>query len=305
MLFKDLVKLGMNHNMLEELIDLALEYGNDGREPCSKLPFLYIACYDSFIPTLHHLAEPTASIMVQGSKTLSLDEARFTYHSGEMFINSVDLPITLHHINGSISHPSLAIGIKLNLSILRSLLQESKDDMLQPNISVGLGVGKASDELLDAVRRLIRTLKTPSDRAILAPALEREIHWRLLQSDLGGILKRLAMTKSPLKKISTAIHWIRDNFNQTIKVEQLAKLAGMSTTSLHRHFRLATSMSPIQFQKKIRLQEARMRLTSTESDVASVAFAVGYESPSQFSREYKRMYGVPPIEDAYSTKFTQ
>lgn len=146
--------------------------------------------------------------------------------------------------------------------------------------------------------RLVRLLDRPADLPILAPMIEREILWRLVTGEQGALVRQIGLADSRLRHISRAVRWIREHHAQTLRVEDLARLAGMSASPFHRHFRAVTAMTPIQFQKRIRLQEARLRLMSSTDDVAGVGFAVGYDSASQFSREYRRQFGSPPGQDA-------
>jgi transcriptional regulator GlxA family with amidase domain len=179
-------------------------------------------------------------------------------------------------------------------------LIESGGSALSPfNGSGGraIGVSKLTDELVESVVRLLRLLGKPSDIPILALAIEREIHWRLLTGPQGARMRQIGSTHSHTFQVSSAIRWIRANYRETLRIDTLARIAGMSVTSFHRRFREVTSMTPIQFQKHIRLQEARMRLLSSKDDVTTVGVSVGYESPSQFSREYRRLFGAPPGRD--------
>ena len=162
----------------------------------------------------------------------------------------------------------------------------------------GIAVSDASPALLDAVTRLLALLDAPDDAPALAAGIEREILWRLITGPQGATVRQIGLADSRLAHLARAIRWIRGHYNETLRVEQLAALATMSVSSFHRHFRAVTSMTPIQFQKEIRLHEARTRLLAEPGDVTGVGFAVGYDSPSQFSREYRRMFGVPPSRDA-------
>lgn len=293
----NMLKLSVNSNRMTQLKDLVSRYGTDGTAPCAQIPFLYIARFDSVVPPLYHLAEPTVSIMVQGTKRILLDEKIIEYKAGEALVNSVGLPMTVHMSNPTKNKPLLAIGISLNPSIIASLMFAAKK---QKSTVAGFKVANPSENLMDAVLRIMKLLDHPEDIPVLAKALEKEIHWRILQSDLGGVAAQLGRSANHTMQIGNAINWIRANFNKTLRIERLAKLSAMSPTSFHRHFRRATSMSPIQYQKKIRLQEARVRLMSSEDNIASVGFAVGYESPSQFSREYRREFGVSPKGNSQS-----
>jgi transcriptional regulator GlxA family with amidase domain len=159
------------------------------------------------------------------------------------------------------------------------------------------GVGAVTPDLLDAWLRLLRLLDAPADVPVLAPLFEREILYRLLQGPQGAVLRQIALADSRLSQIRRAIAWIRDNFDRPMRVEALAEISGMSAASFHRHFKSATAMSPLQYQKTLRLQQAR-RLLIANQDASQAGFAVGYESASQFSREYARLFGSPPMRDA-------
>jgi transcriptional regulator GlxA family with amidase domain len=161
-----------------------------------------------------------------------------------------------------------------------------------------LATGDAGPELLDAVARLLRLLESPTDAAVLAPLVEQEILWRLLTGPYGAVVRQIGLADSGLSHVDRAIRWIRDNYAEPARIADLARLAGMSPSAFHRHFRAVTAMSPLQFQKRIRLQEARSLLVANAGDVAGVGHLVGYDSPTQFSREYRRLFGAPPGQDA-------
>jgi transcriptional regulator GlxA family with amidase domain len=166
----------------------------------------------------------------------------------------------------------------------------------------GLAVSDASPALLDAIGRLLALLDAPADAAALAGGVEREVLWRLISGPQGSTVRQIGLADSRLAHVSRAIRRIRARYDETLRVEELAALATMSVSSFHRHFRAVTAMTPIQFQKQIRLHEARARLLAEPGDVAGAGFAVGYDSPSQFSREYRRMFGVPPSRDALALR---
>ena len=161
-----------------------------------------------------------------------------------------------------------------------------------------IATGEAGPELLDAVARLLRLLDHPADAPVLAPLIEREILWRLLTGPHGATVRQIGLADSGLSHVGRAIGWIRDNYAEPMRIDDLARLAGMSPSAFHRHFRAVTAMSPLQFQKRIRLQEARSLLVARPGDVAGVGHLVGYDSPSQFNREYRRLFGAPPGQDA-------
>jgi AraC-like DNA-binding protein len=246
--------------------------------------------------------EPRASttgtvfaLIAQGSKRLAIGERVYDYGPGQYLVASVDLPITGHYTEA----PALGFGLVLRPSVIAELLLDSTPG---PAPS-GLGVADAAPELLDAVTRMVRLLDHPEDHAVLAPMLEREILWRLINGPLGASVRQIGMTDSSLTYIGRAVRWITEHPARAFRVEELARTCGMSVSAFHRAFHAVTALSPIQFQKQIRLQQARLLLLTGE-DVGTVAFRVGYESVSQFSREYRRQHGLPPGRDAAQLRAT-
>jgi transcriptional regulator GlxA family with amidase domain len=194
----------------------------------------------------------------------------------------------------------MAMALTLKPAAVASLLLEAAD--AEPSAAeaeaAGMGVSDAPSELLDATLRLVRLLDKPRDLPVLGPMAEKEILWRILCSEQGHRLRQIGLADSRLSQIGRAMRWMREHYRETLAIEELARLSAMSVTSFHRHFRAAALMSPLQYLKQLRLQEARALLLARAEDVASVGHAVGYDSPSQFSREYKRAYGSPPGRDA-------
>ncbi|MFD6925533.1 AraC family transcriptional regulator N-terminal domain-containing protein [Streptomyces sp. NPDC059944] len=284
------------------------------------------------VPT-SSIADPVLAVVAQGAKRLTLGDRIHDYGAGQYLVVSVDLPVTGHYTRASPEEPFLAFGLTLRPPDIASLLlaeagagtgtgtgagtgartgagaragrpagagagRTVSRPLSSRTAPPGLAVSEASPDLLDAVVRLVRLLDRPADLPILAPMIEREILWRLITGEQGALVRQIGLADSRLRHISRAIRWIRDHHAQTLRVEELAGLAGMSASPFHRHFRAVTAMTPIQFQKRIRLQEARLRLMSSTDDVAGVGYAVGYDSASQFSREYRRQFGSPPGQDA-------
>ena len=241
---------------------------------------------------------PLFCVVAQGRKRLFLGTEEFQYHAATYLIASLDLPVTGQVIEA----PCLGCTLALDLEALASLILDLPTDARSLPPSRALAVQTLGDELLNPLLRMLRLLDTPRDIPILAPLIEREILYRLLHGPRGEMLRRLAQPKSQLSQISRVINLIRRRYDQPLRIEELAQLAGMSLTSLHRHFRAVTAMSPLQFQKRIRLQEARRMLLSQKADAARVGFDVGYESASQFSREYRRLFGAPPGQDKIRTR---
>jgi AraC-like DNA-binding protein len=241
------------------------------------------------------------ALIAQGAKTLGIGDRVYEYRAGQYFVSSVDLPVT-GHFQANPSQPALGFGLNLRPSTISSLLLEldlsSSLRASTPTTPSALGVADAGPDLLDAVVRMLALLDSPSDQAVLAPMLEREIVWRLLTGPLGASVRQLGLAESSLTHVSRAVRWITDHYDEPFRVEDLAHSCGMSPSAFHRKFRAVTALSPIQFQKQIRLQTSRILLMSRMDDVATVGYRVGYDSPSQFNREYRRQFGLPPGRDA-------
>ncbi|MCK9685523.1 AraC family transcriptional regulator [Scleromatobacter humisilvae] len=247
--------------------------------------------------TAHGVSEPGVGIVAQGAKQTVVGDRVFEYGEGDFVISSVDLPISSRVTHATAALPYLACRMALNPAAIASLLLEAPGVDELVSVPCGMGVHKASADLLEAAVRLLRLLDSPRDAPVLRPLIEREILWRLLCGPQGGRVRQIGLADSRLAQVSHAIRHIRQHFAESLSVDGLAGLATMSVSSFHRHFRAVTAMTPIQFQKQIRLQEARSRLLADAGDVAAVGFAVGYDSASQFSREYSRMFGAPPGRD--------
>jgi AraC-like DNA-binding protein len=253
------------------------------------------------------ITEPTLAVIAQGTKQTALNGRTFTYSAGQFVITSLELPVVGRITQASAREPFLAFVLRLRPERIAALLLETtvappaRPDAVAA-APVGVAVSVASPELLDATGRLLALLDTPGDAAALAAGVEREILWRLVTGPQGATVRQIGLADSPLAHLGRSIRRIRDNYEKTLRVEELAALATMSISSFHRHFRTATSMAPIQFQKQVRLHEARVRLIAEPGNVAGVGFAVGYDSPSQFSREYRRMFGAPPSRDALALR---
>jgi AraC-like DNA-binding protein len=236
---------------------------------------------------------PLFCVIAQGRKRIFLGGESFNYDPTSYLVTSADLPVTGQVLEG----PALGLMLALDAAIIADLLLQMKAASTGKTPLKALAVSSLEGDLLDPVLRLLRLLDQPRDIPLLAPLIEREILYRLLLGPRGEMLRQLALPSSDLSRISRAINVIRSQYHEPLRVEELAQLAGMSAPSFHRHFRAITAMSPLQFQKKIRLQEARRLLLTRHADAASIGFDVGYESPSQFSREYRRMFGAPPGRD--------
>ena len=281
---------------LSELQSLIVRHARPGA-PESGLPGVRVLVSTMPTRTTHGVSEPGLGIVVQGAKQTMVGDRVFEYGEGDFVVTSVDLPISSRVTRASVARPYLACRLALNPAGIASLLLESPGADEMVTAPCGMGVHKASEELLEAAVRLLRLLDQPRDAPVLRPLIEREILWRLLCGPQGGRVRQIGLADSRLAQVSHAIRHIRQHFAEAVSIDELAGLATMSVSSFHRHFRAVTAMTPIQFQKQIRLQEARSRLLADAADVAAVGFAVGYDSASQFSREYSRMFGAPPGRD--------
>jgi AraC-like DNA-binding protein len=245
------------------------------------------------------IAEPSMGLAIQGGKRTVSGDRVLDYGAGEFLITQLDLPVTGQVTAASAERPFLGIGIRIEPPAIAALLLEAAvTPGGTPARAPGIAVASAGEPLLRALAHLAGLLDTPQDVAILAPLYRREVLWRLLTGPEGAVVRQIGLADGNLAHITRTVQWIRDHHDDTIRIEQLASLAGMSESTFHRHFRAVTRMTPIQYQKAVRLQEARLALVSGGRDVAEVAHAVGYDSASQFSREYRRLFGTPPGRDA-------
>jgi AraC-like DNA-binding protein len=240
------------------------------------------------------------ALVAQGVKRFALGDRLYEYRAGEYVIASVDVPVSAYFARASPDEPALGFGLDLRPAAVAEVLLAAGEELPgpDPGASAGLAVSAASAELLDAVVRLLRLLDRPRDIPVLAPLIKREIIWRLLTGGQSDILRQFGLPDSGLSHIARAVQWIRDNHALPFRVEDVARRAGMSVSAFHRNFQAVTSMSPIQYQKQIRLQRARLLLAAGPGDIAGISRLVGYESPAQFSREYRRLFGGPPSRDA-------
>ncbi|HEY7276617.1 MAG TPA: AraC family transcriptional regulator [Trebonia sp.] len=244
------------------------------------------------------VAEPVLALVAQGAKRSMLGDRTFDYAAGQFLVVTVDLPLTSSITAASAAEPFLALSMPLDAATIAELLIEADLPAQAASPGPALSVSDAAPELTDAVVRFLRLVGTPRDLRILGPAVKREIHWRLLTGPQGGLVRQAGTAGSRIALVARAIAWIRAHYDEPIRVDDLAAEVGLSVSSLNRHFRAATSMSPLQYQKQLRLQRARLRLLADPADVAGTGHAVGYTSASQFSREYRRLFGVPPGRDA-------
>ncbi|MCB2189437.1 MAG: AraC family transcriptional regulator [Deltaproteobacteria bacterium] len=251
-------------------------------------------------PTEPHAAilEQSICLIAQGAKRVMLGEETYHYDPNTFLLTSLGLPVVANVTRASPAEPYLGLTLQLDQRALAQLLVDSNLPLPRTRPTRrGMAVGEVTGPLLSAFQRLLDLLERPEDIPILAPLVQREIMYYLLVSELGPRLRQTAAAGSQGHQVARAIDWLKTNFNLRLRVDDLASRVGMSPSTFHHHFRALTAMSPLQFQKRLRLNEARRLMLTERLDAATAAFQVGYESPSQFSREYSRMFGSPPLRD--------
>ena len=292
-------------SLLEELRDLVTAHARpDLQTPIDGLLLSKVTQHQG--PPEYSLTEPLLVVMAQGGKRLMLGDRVFEYRAGDCLVVAANVPVTGHYLDVTAQAPALGVGVVLRPAAVAGLVLQTPSERRQraPADASALATGPAGPELLDAVVRMLRLLDHPGDATVLAPLIEQELLWRLLTSAQGSAVRQIGLADSELTRVSRAIGWIRDNYTEPMRIDQLAQLSGMSSSAFHRHFRSVTNMSPLQFQKRIRLQEARSLLAAHPGDVAGMGHRVGYDSPSQFNREYRRLFGAPPGQDAQRLRAT-
>jgi AraC-like DNA-binding protein len=248
--------------------------------------------------------QPELVVFAQGEKRVTVGGTAHVCDGSTFLLTSIDLPVVGQFTKASKSEPFLAMVLKLEMPTVREIL--SQNEFLVPEAAMGtrgLAVGKSSPELLGACCRLIGLLDTPLDIPFLGGLMQREILYRVLRGPIGKHLRAIATLGENSNRTAKAVAWLKTNFDKPLRVEELASVAQMGVSTFHHHFRSLTAMSPLQYQKRLRLHEARVRMITEGKDAASAAFEVGYESASQFNREYSRLFGQPPMRDIKSRQF--
>ena len=244
------------------------------------------------------MVEPSIVLVAQGEKQLWVGGEGYPYDTSRFLLTSLDIPANSEVLAASPAKPCLGLTFKLDVRILAELIAQS--DMpptRQRAVMKGVGIGTVTEGMLAAFARLVALLDEPEAIPVLAPLIQREIHYRLLKSDQAGRLRQICAVDGQGYRIAKAIDWLKLNYDAPLRVDELAARVQMSAATFHHHFRQLTAMSPLQYQKWLRLNEARRLMLNEHQDVSSAAFKVGYESPSQFSREYSRLFGMPPKRD--------
>lgn len=290
---------------------IARQWRAHGRE--TPIDGLFLTSVSAPTGPIHAVYRPSLCVVAQGAKTSMLGDRAYRYDAGKCLIAAMDVPIRAEITQATPDRPYLAFSLALDPAAISDLLLEldgagdaggSSGDGSGGGDGAALAVHVFGPELAAPLRRLLALCDRPRDIAILAPLIRREITWLLLNGPMGPALRQIGLAGSHMARIGRAIACIRAGFADPLNVRRLADVAGMSPATFHRHFKAATAMTPMQYQKLLRLQEARRLLLSDNADVTRIGYAIGYESPSQFSREYRRLFGSPPGRDGHEIRKT-
>jgi AraC-like DNA-binding protein len=247
---------------------------------------------------VHGVSDLSFCVIAQGSKEILLGNHRYQYDPAHYLLATVELPIASQIIEASRERPFLSLRLELDPTLVSSVMVEAGHLSSHSHANVSaINVSPLDAGLLDAAVRLVRLIDAPSEARFLMPLITREIVYRLLRGEQGDRLRHIVVLGGNTYRITRAIEWLRKDFDQPLRIENMAQELGMSVSGFHHHFKAVTAMSPLQFQKRLRLQEARRLMLGEHLDVASTAYRVGYDDASQFNREYKRLFGLPPMRD--------
>lgn len=287
----------MGNTELKELAALAQRHTDADGEYKTALP--KVRLFRSSAPTDHDAVVyvPSLCVIVQGAKEVVVGGEAYRYDPAHSLLVSVDLPAATRIVEASPGRPCLAMRIEIDSADVAEFLATGTAVSSLGLPARGIGVTPVEPPLLSAITRLVSLLDNPQDIGALSPLILREITYRVLTGPQGARLRQIVAPGAPAQRIARAIGWLKDHFAEPARVEALAKHVGLSPSALHLHFKAVTGMSPLQYQKRFRLQEARRLMLSDGLDAAEAAFRVGYESPSQFGREYRRLFGTPPRQD--------
>ncbi len=287
----------MNPEQLKKLAALIDQYAESDGVNETAIPGVFCFKASTTEQLTSTVYEPSLCVIAQGYKQGMLDKEVYRYGPSSYLIVSVDLPMVGQITEASKAEPYLCLKIRIDMQQLSELLIYIGHPIRMNATKRGIFVGQADEAFSESVLRLARLMDSPEEVPVLAQQMKRELYYRLLRSDYGDTVAQIALKGSNMQRIAAVIHKIQSSFHEPINMEEMAEYAGMSTSSFHTHFKSVTSMSPLQFQKHLRLVEARRIMLVDSLDASSAAYHVGYESPSQFNREYARMFGNPPGRD--------
>lgn len=283
---------------VSDLASTVAQKGEEGLTP-TAMPNVGLYKVSRCIDLLPETYRPVVSLIVQGEKQLLIGDQILTYRAGHTFTAALDLPVVAKITKADTDRPYLAISLAIEPGIVSDLTAKMPD-LAGAAYRKAFAIDPADSDLLDAWRRMLCLIDRPDDVRVMGPLLEREIVYRLLRGPQGAVLKQIASADPRVAQIRKALGIIEENYARLFKVEDIARSVGMSCSAFHRGFKAATGMAPLQYQKTLRLYEARRLLLAEPKSASTAAFAVGYQSVSQFSREYRRMFGMPPMRGARS-----
>ena len=262
------------------------------------LPGLHLARCSVPLQPVHSVVEPSICVIAQGSKEVLLGESRYCYDPSHYLLTTVELPRVSQVLSASKEHPYLSLRLELAPSLVSSVVVEANHSWSKQHVAVSaIAVSPLDENLLEAFVRLVRLVDSPAHAQVLGPLITREILYWLLMGEQGTRLRHLALQGGYTPDIVQAVKRLRQHFDQPLRIEEIAQELGMSVSGFHHHFKAVTALSPLQFQKQLRLQEARRLMLSEDLDAASAAYRVGYQDASYFNREYKSLFGTPPMRD--------
>lgn len=294
---RQMIRMQANHEELIERIERAVP--NNGS--ALVLDGLLLVRTSATLGMLRGVIKPSFCVIAQGSKEVLLGDSRYRYDPDHYLITTIELPLVTQILDATPENPYLGLVLELSPALVGSVMEEARRSLLSDNVDSGSSKVRAMDvsrldvDLQDAVVRLVRLLDTPARAPVLMPMIKREIIYRLLLGQQGDRLRHLAVQDSDTPHITRAVARIRQDYDQPLHIEDLARELGMSVSGLHHRFKAVTAMSPLQFQKQLRLQEARRLMLMEDFDATSAAYRVGYHDPAYFNREYKSQFGAPPI----------
>lgn len=285
----------MNQSTIEQLLSLLPR--NQTIE--SAISGLFFYCADKPSKAVSYIQEPSICIVLQGAREIYLGTDCQKFDKSNLMFCPVNIPLSMHIKHASVEHPVIVLSMKLNLAMIGEVLAKippKQPEAFKPANHLGIK-WQLDSTILGAFERLIHLLDYPDDIDFLASLIQQEIYYRLLIAEQGNKLRQLVVNGSHTHRITQATDWIKTHLNEAVVVEELASRCGMSVSGFHHHFKEITQLSPLQYQKSLRLMEARRLIQANDSQISQIAMQVGYESPSQFSREYKRLFGVSPSSE--------
>lgn len=289
--------------LMAATMDLITSRGGGQGQFDTGMPGIYLVQSFQAMMPVPNMYRPSLCVVFKGAKEIMFGETKLNYAEMECLVVNVEVPAIGRMVGATPETPYLGMTLEFDTALLRDLLQQVPAPVAPRGVATpSLFVGRIDDTLADCLTRLVRLMANPDAIPVLLPAMMRELHYWLLTGPYGAEIAKLALPDTHAERVAKTIHYIRDHFAEPIRVEQLAEVAMMSASSFHHHFKTMTSMSPVQYQKQLRLVEARRLMLSEAANVSEAAYHVGYESASQFSREYTRSFGVAPKRDVMMFK---